>query len=130
MKQWLNDLIDICKSQLDSFYATLDKNLIATRQDGWFAFIDWCPGLEIMTSLQGVYLYTLERFADLLKAIGDDDFEKYNSILLKVRSACRKYLYDENKKAFINSLDNNQLSVHSQIWMILGGVIDGDAKKE
>ena len=122
----LNDLIDICKSQLDSFYATLDKNLIATRQDGWFAFIDWCPGLEIMTSLQGVYLYTLERFADLLKAIGDDDFEKYKSILLKVRSACRKYLYDENKKAFINSLDNNQLSVHSQIWMILGGVIDGE----
>ena len=53
-------------------------------------------------------------------------YHKHSPILLKVRSACRKYLYDENKKAFINSLDNNQLSVHSQIWMILGGVIDGE----
>ena len=122
----VNDLIDICKSQLDSFLKTLDENLIATKQDGWFAFIDWCPGLEIMTSLQGVYLYTLERFSELLKAIGDEDYLKYSSYLLKVRSACRKYLYDENKKAFINSFDNNQFSVHSQVWMILGGVIDGE----
>ncbi len=125
----INDLLQICKSQLESFRETLDENLIATKQDGWFAFIDWCPGLEILTALQGVYLYTLERFAELLKAIGDEDFKKYSSLLSKVRSACKKHLYDETEKAFINDSDKRQFSVHSQVWMILGGVISGEEAK-
>ncbi len=126
----VNDLLQICKSQLDSFESLLDENLIVTMQDGWFAFIDWCPGLEKMTSLQGVFLYTLERFSSLLKTIGDMDSVKYSSLLSNVRSACKKFLYDEKSNAFINDKDKMQFSVHSQIWMILGGVINGeDAKK-
>ncbi len=126
----VNDLLEICKSQIESFSATLDNNLIATRQKGWYTFIDWCPGLECMTALQGVYLYTLERFTNLLKAIGDCDFNKYYSLLLQIRTACKEHLYNESKKVFVNNLDNNQQSVHSQVWMILGGVIsDDDAKK-
>lgn len=125
----VNDLLQICKSQLDSFEAILDENLIVTNQDGWFAFIDWCPGLEKLTALQGVYLYTLERFSGLLKTIGDEDFKKYSSLLSQVRSACQKHLYDENANAFINDLDNRQYSVHSQVWMILGGAINGEEAK-
>lgn len=49
----VNDLLGVCKSQLESFRATLDENLLATKQSGWFAFIDWCPGLECLTVLQG-----------------------------------------------------------------------------
>lgn len=126
----VNDLISICKSQLESFRNTLDENLIVTRQEGWFAFIDWCPGLENLTALQGVYLYTLEHFSELLKSIGDEEHEKYSIHLSEVRNACKKYLYDENKHAFINKLDKGQFSVHSQVWMILGGVIDGEEAKK
>ena len=126
----VNDLIDVCKSQLESFRNILDENLIVTPQEGWFAFIDWCPGLEKLTALQGVYLYTLERFSELLKAIGDEDCEKYSLHLSEVRHACKKHLYDEKTNAFVNKLDNGQLSVHSQVWMILGGVIDGEKAKE
>ncbi len=125
----VNDLLEICQSQLDSFEEILDENLIVTMQEGWFSFIDWCPGLEKLTALQGVYLYTLERFSLLLKEIGDEDFKKYLSLLSRVRSASEKYLYDEKANSFINELDNNQLSVHSQVWMILGGVIDGEKAK-
>ena len=126
----VNDLLDICKSQLDCFKSTLDDDNIVTKQNGWFAFIDWCPGLEVMTSLQGVYLYALERFAELLKAIGDDDCENYTSLLPKVRLASKKHLYNDSRNLFINSRDNNQFSVHSQVWMILGGVIDGEEAKK
>ena len=122
----VNDLLHICKSQLDSFEAILDENMIVTNQDGWFAFIDWCPGLEKLTALEGVYLYTLERFSALLKTIGDKDYEKYSSLLSQVRSACKKHLFDEKENAFVNTTDNKQFSVHSQVWMILGGVIDGE----
>ena len=126
----VNDLLQVCKSQLDSFEAILDENMIVTNQDGWFAFVDWCPGLEKLTALQGVYLYTLERFSELLKAIGDEDYGKYSSLLSIVRSASKKHLYDANATAFINDLDNRQFSAHSQVWMILGGVINGEEAKE
>ncbi len=125
----VNDLLEICKSQLESFKATLDENLIVTKQEGWFAFIDWCPGLECLTALQGVYLYTLEKFSQLLKIIGDEEYEKYCSLISEVRCASKKYLYDENTHAFVNDFDNGQLSVHSQVWMILGGVITGEEAK-
>ncbi len=126
----INDLLGICKSQLESFGATLDENLITTKQEGWFSFIDWCPGLECLTALQGVYLYTLERFVELLKAIGDEEYEKYLSCISEVRCASRKHLYDGNADVFVNDLDNGQLSVHSQVWMILGGVITGEKAKK
>lgn len=126
----VNDLLGICKSQLESFRTTLDENSIVTRQDGWFAFIDWCPGLECITALQGVYLYTLGRFGELLKAIGDEECKKYSTLISEIRSASKKYLYNGIECAFINALDNNQRSVHSQVWMILGGVITGEEAKE
>lgn len=125
----VNDLLGICKSQMESFRAALDENLLAKKQDGWFAFIDWCPGLECLTALQGVYLYTLERFAELLKAIGDEEYEEYSSHISEVRCASRKHLYDEKAEVFVNDSDNSQLSVHSQVWMILGGVITGEEGK-
>ena len=40
------------------------------------------------------------------------------------------YLFDKESCAFINELDGYQLSVHSQVWMILGGVIAGERAKE
>ena len=125
----VNDLLEICKSQLENFEAVLDERKIVTMQDGWFAFIDWCPGLEKLTALQGVYLYTLERFSKLLETIGDEDSAKYSSLLADVRAASKKYLYDEEKSCFINELDKNQFSVHSQVWMILGGVAEGETAR-
>lgn len=126
----VNDLLELCKVQLDSFEAVLDSRLIVTPQQGWFSFIDWCPGLKSLTALQGVYLYTLERFSGLLKSIGDASHKKYSSLLSKVRAASEEYLFDKESCAFINELDGYQLSVHSQVWMILGGVIAGERAKE
>ncbi len=125
----VNDLLSLCKSQLDSFEKLLDENLIVIPQDGWFSFIDWCPGLSGLTALQGVYLYTLERFSALLKKIGDKTHVRYSETLRKVCIASKKHLFDEGKNAFVNQLDKGQMSVHSQVWMILGGAIDGDEAK-
>ncbi|MBE6752580.1 MAG: hypothetical protein E7556_08665 [Ruminococcaceae bacterium] len=129
-KEVVNDLLGICKLQLESFKTTLDERLIATKQNGWFAFIDWCPGLECITALQGVYLYTLQRFGELLKTIGDEDYEKYSAFISEVRSASENYLYNGSKGVFVNASDNYQFSVHSQVWMILGGVITGEGAKK
>ena len=121
----VNDLLTICKNQLDCFEKILDNNLIVTKQEGWAFFIDWCPGLSGYIALQGVYLYTLEKFIKLLKSINDKDYKKYEELLAKVRQASKK-LFNEEKGVFVGEIDGYQLSVHSQVWMILGGVIDGE----
>ena len=126
MKKTVYDLLSLCKEQLGSFEKILDENLIVTKQEGWFSFIDWCPGLSGLTALQGVYLYTLEKFIELLKKLGDNDFIKYEDLLTRVRNASRKHLFNEEKGIFVNKLDGEQISVHSQVWMILGGAIDGE----
>ena len=46
-------------------------------------------------------------------------------MLAKVRQASKK-LFNEEKGVFVGEIDGYQLSVHSQVWMILGGVIDGE----
>ena len=125
----VNDLLALCKLQLDSFYAILDERGIVTPQKGWFFFIDWCPDLKGRIALQGVYLYTLERFAALLDALGDGDREKYETRLHKGRTASLTHLFDAERGIFVNDLDHGQVSVHSQVWMILGGVIDGEVAK-
>lgn len=125
----LSDFYDLCKSQLDSFETILNSDLIVTRQDCWLAFIDWCPGLEKMTSLQGIYLYALDRFIKVMDAKNDKDAERYRQVLNRVRLASRKHLFDKEKGLFINELDRGRFSVHSQVFMILGGVIDGEEAK-
>ncbi len=124
-RETLLDLLDLCKAQLDSYERILDGNGIVIPQDGWFSFIDWCPGLRGLTALQGVYLYALAHFIPVLEELNDGDAEKYRNLLNRIRIASRKHLFDEEKGLFINALDGEQLSVHAQVWMILGGVIDG-----
>ena len=129
-RETLDDLLDVCRAQLDSFEKILDERLIVKPQSGWFSFIDWCPGIKALTALMGVYLYTLERFAKLLEGIGSPDAKKYADLLVGVREAVKRELYSEQERAFVNALDENQKNVHSQVWMILGGAIDGDEARE
>ena len=122
-KETVLDLIDVCKEQLEAMHNVLDDRGVVIKQDGWFTFIDWCQGLNALSSLHGVYMYTLEKFTDLLEALDDADKEKYQKELEWQRDVARKYLFDEKKGVFVNEIDEGQLSVHSQVWMILGGVL-------
>ena len=124
-RETLDDLLDVCKSQLDSFFRILDNDLIVTMQNGWFFFIDWCKGLRGLTALQGVYLYTLSRFIGVLESINDPESKRYADILERARKSSKERLFDSTRGLFVNSLDEFDLSVHSQVWMILGGVIEG-----
>lgn len=126
----LDDLLPVCRAQLESFRRILDERGIVKPQTGWFSFIDWCPGLKALTALMGVYLYTLERFEKLLSAIGAADASDYAEHLSAVREAVRRELYSAEERAFVNALDEHQKSVHSQVWMILGGAIEGDEGRE
>ena len=118
------DIYPLAKSIMESAHLRIgESGLLDVPVDD--IFIDWCEGLEKHTSLQGVYLYTLENLADTLAQLSSADEEIYRKRLTESRAHAAT-LFNKDKCAFINSYDNFQHSVHSTAWMILGGVIDGE----
>jgi hypothetical protein len=122
------DLYDVAKGILDTAEEHRDEQGLVTTRCG-DAFIDWCPGLHKGAALQGVYLYTLDLWCQALEALGDPAAAVYRERLENGRAAARRYLYDEEKKAFINPRDEYQYSVHAAAWMVLGGVVEGEEAK-
>lgn len=146
----LKDLFPVIKNEIGIAIRTLDENGIATLPEGgWPGFIDWAPGLEHVTAVHGVYLYALEHLIPLARAIGENALaEQWKNALADGRVAALAHLFDEEAGAFINTYEKEQkavegafvpkaaervagargqLSVQSQVWMVLGGVIEGAA---
>ncbi len=124
------DLFETAKGIVDAAISTLDSDGFMTTPADGDVFIDWCEGLEKKTALHGVYLYTLDLWCKALSvAEMYDVLPEYVSKLAEGRVQAQLKLYDFEKKAFINARDNFQYSVHSTVWMILGGVLDGEEGK-
>ena len=126
----VDDLFDMADKQIligrdDS------KDGILNTQEGWWTFIDWCPGLKKNTSLQGVFLYALRKMITLCQETGRSEKAKeYQGYLKTFGDAAKEKLYDKESGYFVNAYDEEQLSIHSQVWMILGGVVEGEEAKD
>ncbi|MBO5778267.1 MAG: hypothetical protein J6R82_01730, partial [Clostridia bacterium] len=120
------DLYPAAKSQMEAAARAEDGEGILSIPEGCDAFIDWCPNLRKGTALHGVYLYTLDLLADILRELSHSDAEIYSGRLESARIAAMEHLYNKEEKRFVNLRDGGQYSVHSAVWMILGGVIGGD----
>lgn len=129
-KETFGDLYPVIKKQMDAMHNTLDSDGIVTVPEGCDGFIDWCEGLEKITSLHGVYLYVLDKLVDVLDVIGHEDKNVYAKRYEDAKKSAEKILYDKEKQGFLNAKDNYQHSVHSAAWMVLGGVLaEKDAQK-
>jgi cellobiose phosphorylase len=119
-------------------------------EGGWPGFIDWAPGLERITAVHGAYLYALEHVIPVARALGEEELaQKWKQALAKGRVAALTHLYDEESGAFVNRYekgaptvegafvpegaekisDRAQVSVQSQAWMVLGGVVEDEAAR-
>lgn len=126
----VDELFDIANSQLHIICEGTEDGIIKER-DGFWAFIDWCDGLKKVTSMQGVLLYALDKMIWLCEQTGRSrKAVEYTEKAEVFRQAAREKLYDEEKGLFVNRQDDFQLSLHSQVWMILGGVVKGEEAKE
>lgn len=119
------ELLPVARRQLSAFAALLDERGVVRPQKGWFTFIDWCPGLNGLVPLQGVYLYALRRFAAFLEALGEDS-TPYEEQWARNREQIRAALLDEQSGLFTS---DGQVSVHAQVWMILGGAFTPEEGK-
>lgn len=121
------ELYPVGESIMEAAHRTLDeKGLVCSPTGDEDIFIDWCEGLEKKTALEGVYLYTLGIWCDALHAAKKAEENSYRVRLAKGRADAKAALFDEGKRSFINSKDNYQHSVHSNVWGVLGGIVEGD----
>lgn len=114
-----HDLYEKAKSIMDAAHNAIGEHGIITVPDGCDVFIDWCEELEKTAALHGVYLYVLKMWAEVLQAINAPEYEIYNS------------RYERAVKAAELCLCNGKYdSVHSVVWLILGGALRGDSAGE
>ena len=125
-REVFDELYPLAREIMQSANNLLDSDgiLIVPEND---MFIDWCAGLKKQAAHFGVYLYTLDNLVRTLSDIGSSDTEIYKARLEKGRADAKRVFYNEERKAFVNERDEWQYSVHTAAWMVLGGVVDGDA---
>ena len=123
----VNDLWHVCKRQIELAKENLDENYVVRDSDklGW-CFVDWNLMLNKQASAQGIFLYALEAAIELAQITGDVMAEEeYAQDYLKLKSAANSFLFDEEKKLYVSGTDR-QVSYASQVWMILGGAVEGN----
>lgn len=94
-------------------------------QLGW-CFLDWNLELNKQAGAQGVFLYALKAAIEIAGILGEKNEKKWLSDLYEsCRDAANRVLWDEENQCYISG-KGRQISYASQVWMILGGAIEGE----
>ncbi len=119
------ELWPTAKRQIELAESSFDHLGIVRDSDrmGW-CFVDWNLRLNKQASAQGIYLYCLKAAIELAKALGEtEDAQRFREEYREKRAAALKYLRDD--RGYFVSGGERQLSVASQVWMVLGGAAEG-----
>ncbi len=121
----LRDLAPVAFEQVELARGQLDGDGVVRDSDvlGW-CFVDWSLGLNKQASAQGIYCYCLDAAVGLARAVGDTDLAlELSRRLAKARAAGRAAFLDEELGLFVSG-EKRQVSWASQVWMVLGGLVD------
>ena len=116
-KSLLREIYDIAKDQADIVSERLDRDFQSVAEG---SFIDWCPGLDKSCALLGVFIYTLRQLEEISKILG----KKHDSITKEREKRSAQLLILYKNGAF--TAPSGQISVHSQVWGVLSGVLPSD----
>lgn len=95
---------------------------------GW-CFVDWNFVLNKQASAQGIFLYAVQAALELALELEEkDEAERLTIFYNNLKSDAISVLWDEDEECFVSGKDK-QISIASQVWMILGGAIGGDEAK-
>lgn len=123
------DLFLIAKSQMELAISGLDENGIITIPQDSNGFIDWIEGLSKLIPTHGAFLFALENNIKLANALGEKETaDIWSKILEKSRKGTYNTIFDKTGRRFVGK--DAQYSVHAQVWMILGGVVNEEEGKE
>lgn len=103
---------------------------ISFQGEKYFCFVDWKEGLDKQCSMQGILLYAVRYGVELCEILGQKEkAEKYGEMQKGLEAAAVKAFWDQKKKVFFSGRQH-QISIASQVWMILAGLVQGKEAKE
>lgn len=128
-KEALKDLWDCAYRQMQIISEEFDeKNMVELGESG--CFIDWKAGLHKQAAAQAVYIYCGKQALELAKIMGRSEAVQWMETEIREKTnAARKYFFDSACGLFVSGPER-QVSVASQVWMILAGVVTPDEGRE
>ena len=112
--------------QLSERYLT-DKKLVRDSDVLGWCFVDWNLNLNKQASAQGILLYALGSAIKIASELGETATTEWMSDLYaECKNAAKTYLWDSQKQCYISG-EERQVSVASQVWMILGGAVERES---
>ncbi len=124
-RETAEELYLIAVHQLKLAREQMDESGIVRDSDrlGW-CFVDWNLHLNKQASAQGIYLYCLDAAARMAQRLDKkEDAAKFQKELDALRLAAKNHFWDAEKQLFVSGADR-QVSWASQVWMVLGGVLN------
>lgn len=125
--EMLRELWPVAYKQIAIAKKELGNDMLVQDSDemNW-CFVDWTLNLNKQASAQGILLYALSVAIHIAQELGDVmKEEELAELYMECRKAANNKLWDEKKKCYVSGREK-QISIASQVWMILGEAIGGD----
>ncbi|MBP5226666.1 MAG: hypothetical protein J6336_04715 [Kiritimatiellae bacterium] len=128
-RETAEDLWPMALRQLQYTLAPVDEDGLFRKAAVW-CFIDWDRDLDKQAAEQGSILYGLMRTIELANRLGHrDQTAAVEPLVEKMTAAARRELWDANRRLFVSG-PGKQVSMASQIWMVLSGVVTGQEARD
>ena len=125
-KEALRDLWETARTQISLAQKRVDNGIVRDRDVLGWCFLDWSLELNKQAGAQGVLLYAMQSAIAIAQELRENrDAECLKGTYEVYRKAAKAYFYDEKKGLFVSG-ENRQISYASQVWLILGGVVDSE----
>ena len=125
----LRELLPVALRQIELLRAFFDENGLLTEEAAGRCFVDWKAGLHKQASGQAIYIYALRQALSLCRAASEEEAAQFVQGELSQKEAAALRLWDEEKGVFVSGSER-QVSLASQVWMILAGVVSPSKGKD
>ncbi len=118
------DLWPVAAKQIEIAMTYLDENKMYDHRKNVWIFFDWKEGLDRDASLIGLYVKTFKDTYELSRMLGKEkEMADMPKIIQELTKVARKNFFDPKQGIFFSG-PNKQISYSSQIWMVLGGILN------
>ena len=119
----VNDLWPVALRQIELALQSVKEDNVF--HSAYWLFFDHKAGLDCSASAHAAVILGLREICELAKMLGHNGaVEHYFSHIEKMEKAALAHFYDKRNGVFVSG-PQRQISVLSQAWMIIGGVIKG-----
>ena len=126
-RKTLEELWPTALRQIKLAKESLDEDMLVKDSDvlGW-CFTDWNLNLNKQASAQGILLYALSAAVKIAQTLEDILVEEeLAELYCACRNAANERLWDGKQHCYISG-KNRQISMASQVWMVIGEAIEED----